>query len=237
MTFFKRFREALDGLQRRDLMIAIIVVAVVLVLGGNLLVLKPQRLVLERLKAQDQANKAELTTILTQLAELDQAAKSGGLFAAERQTLEELKRQIAEVDKFFADSDPTLAQVGGMVRNMLKDGPNLSLVSLKLLPSAVFYSPPAPKVEKETAITTVLNTYKKPEAAPVALTERTLYKHGVEVKIKGSYSELLAYLDRLEQFPKRLFWSEAMIEVTHFPETTLKLVVYSLSDQAALPLN
>lgn len=237
MPDFSQLRETLNSLKKRDQVIGIVTVAVVLILGANLLLLKPQRLVLDRLKVQEQANQSELASILKQISDLDQLAKTGSLFAAERAALAEYQRQIAEVDAFFVQSDPTLGQVGGLVRRMIREDPRLTLVTLKMLPSSVFYSPPVAPVQQENAISSVLQSVKKAPPAPVILTERTLYKHGVEVIVKGSYPALVAYMERVQSFPKRLFWSEAIISVPRYPETTLKLVIFSLSDEAMLPLN
>lgn len=237
MPNFSQLRETLNSLKKRDQVIGVVSVAVVLILAANLLILKPQRLVLERLKVQEKANQAELASILQQISDLDQLAKTGSLFAAERASLAEFERQIAEVDAFFVQSDPTIGQVGGLVRRMIREDPGLTLVTLKMLPSTVFYAPPAAPAKQEDSIQSMLQSVKKTPPAPVILTERTLYKHGLEVIVRGSYPALVAYMERIQSYPKRLFWSEAVITVPKYPETNLRLVIYSLSDQAMLPLN
>jgi MSHA biogenesis protein MshJ len=56
-----------------------------------------------------------------------------------------------------------------------------------------------------------------------------LYRHGVEIRLEGSYPNLLAYLDRLENSPLKLLWVSATLSTEQHPRLVLTLTVYSLS--------
>ena len=65
-----------------------------------------------------------------------------------------------------------------------------------------------------------------------AATPATLYRHGVEVRVEGSYPELLAYLQSLEALPQKLLWGSLQLQVEQHPRVVLTLRVYTLSPQA-----
>ena len=59
------------------------------------------------------------------------------------------------------------------------------------------------------------------------------YRHGFEVTVKGRYSDLVAYLSRLEALPWRLNWVEVSLDTTDRPELALTLTVHTLSLEEA----
>ncbi len=72
-----------------------------------------------------------------------------------------------------------------------------------------------------------------PAASAAAASGRaTLYRHGVEVRVEGSYPELLAYLQALEALPQKLLWGSLQLQVEQHPRAVLTLRVYTLSPQA-----
>ncbi len=70
--------------------------------------------------------------------------------------------------------------------------------------------------------------------APVEGAE--LYRHGVELTLKGSYFELLQYLSELEKPPARFLWGEAELQVEKYPEVRLTVQLHTLSPQRSLGL-
>lgn len=67
--------------------------------------------------------------------------------------------------------------------------------------------------------------------APVTRPARTMdvYQHGFELRLRGNYLDLLAYLKALEAQPKSLLWQQAHLSVLEYPESELVLKVYTLS--------
>ena len=57
----------------------------------------------------------------------------------------------------------------------------------------------------------------------------TLYRHGVELVVEGSYADLLAYLRALEALPQRVLFGGIGLKVEQHPRTVLTLRVYTLS--------
>ncbi|TVV42731.1 type II secretion system protein GspM [Thalassolituus sp. C2-1] len=56
-----------------------------------------------------------------------------------------------------------------------------------------------------------------------------LYRHGLRLTLDASYDGLLAYLQRLDAMPWRLFWQELNFTVDQHPRGELTLEVYTLS--------
>jgi MSHA biogenesis protein MshJ len=63
-----------------------------------------------------------------------------------------------------------------------------------------------------------------------------LYRHGVELTLRGSYFDLLQYLADLEKLPARLLWGPAELQADQYPEVRLTVQVHTLSLQRSLGL-
>lgn len=59
------------------------------------------------------------------------------------------------------------------------------------------------------------------------------YRHGFEITVSGSYSDLVAYLERLEALPWHLSWIEATLDASARPDLKLTLIVRTLSMEEA----
>lgn len=60
-----------------------------------------------------------------------------------------------------------------------------------------------------------------------------LYKHGMRVRFKGGYGDIVNYLRALEELPWRMFWGELSLSATQYPVSTVTLVIYTVSTQEA----
>lgn len=56
-----------------------------------------------------------------------------------------------------------------------------------------------------------------------------LYKHGVELRLEGSYSDLHAWVAQLEAAPQKVLWGDVRFVVVEYPRAVLSLTVYTLS--------
>lgn len=246
IKIFKRLDDGFAALSLRDRVLSVAALAAVLALVGNLFFLKPQTLAIDTLKAKDGVLSAQLAETKIALVRITSLEEKGiDPLAAERATLAQLEAEITKVNAFIGEINSSASQVGILVRELIKNNPGLTLVSLKTRPGVQFYTPPAPpappKQGVQTEVEKVLATMKKEEAAkpapPVVLVKKPLYKHGVDVSVRGGYPALMAYLEAMQKFPERIFWSEASLDASNHREATLKLLVYTLSDQPTPPLN
>jgi MSHA biogenesis protein MshJ len=55
-----------------------------------------------------------------------------------------------------------------------------------------------------------------------------LYRHRMQMELRGDYLSLLAYLRQLEELPRLLVWEEIGVSSREYPTTTIRLRVYTL---------
>jgi MSHA biogenesis protein MshJ len=63
-----------------------------------------------------------------------------------------------------------------------------------------------------------------------------LYRHGLELTLRGSYFEIMQYLHDLETMPARLLWGAVDLQVEKYPEVRLSLHIHTLSTRRSLGL-
>jgi len=56
-----------------------------------------------------------------------------------------------------------------------------------------------------------------------------LYRHGVEITVRGGYLDMIDYMAALESLPTQLFWGRAQLEAETWPASRLTLTLYTLS--------
>jgi MSHA biogenesis protein MshJ len=59
--------------------------------------------------------------------------------------------------------------------------------------------------------------------------ERTIYQHGVEITLLGSYAGLHDYLAQLEKLPAQMFWGRISVNTEEYPRLRVTLTVQTLS--------
>ena len=136
--------------------------------------------------------------------------------AERRAQIEQLKQRVARIDARLAQKQHELVapeRVPGLLEEMLRRERKLELVDLRSLP-------PAPLFD---------NQAQPAGTGGTAVSALQVYRHGVELTVRGSYFDLVRYLGDLEQLPLRMFWREIDISGDTYPIITMKLSVYTLS--------
>lgn len=127
-----------------------------------------------------------------------------------RNELEQLKARMAEQAVRLQAVERSLVppeRMATLLESLLSRSRGLHLVSLQNLP-------PAPVVEAKGAA-------DGPGGG--------LYKHGIELRVAGTYGDLLHYLQQLENAPQKLIWGRLELAAEHYPRSMLTLTVYTLS--------
>jgi MSHA biogenesis protein MshJ len=57
----------------------------------------------------------------------------------------------------------------------------------------------------------------------------SIWQHGIELKLAGSYNDILNYLTDVEGMPQSVMWSKLELSVEKYPRNLLSLRVYTLS--------
>lgn len=141
---------------------------------------------------------------------------------AARAELEGLKKKLDELSARVSLLESSLVppqRMPALLEDMVGGKSGLRLLSLKTLPLS-------PLLEKKAGAeaSAVDKSVDMPASTSVGL-----FKHGVEIRLEGSYQELVAYLERLEQAKSKLLWSRISLAAEQHPKLVLTLTVYTLS--------
>lgn len=134
--------------------------------------------------------------------------------------LKQVKLELEEGNAFLKSNRENLVEPDKMadhLRQVLGRNANLQLVSLQTLAVTSLF-------ESEDNKPSLATEIKSP-----SLAEKQIYKHGVEMTIRGSYLDLLQYLNSLERLPTQMFWGKVKMNVVQYPSTELTLTLYTLS--------
>lgn len=195
------------SLRERAMLFASISLVILLLAYAALLdpVLRKQKSLIDRV-ARDQN---QINEIRTQIEQIVRAGDAKGRHP-EQVAVDALERQIAELDRSLAAKQSGLIapeRLPALLKDLLGRSKGVELESLRLLPGV--------PVKAGTG-------------------ETSLYRHGVELAVKGSYFELVQYLEELEKRSSVLLWGSVELQVDQYPDVRLRVVIHSLSRNASL---
>lgn len=213
--------------QRERLMISVAVIVGIVMLGSTTFV-EPARAKAKLLRSSVDKKKTEVRNLDAQLMAVQQQLQQDPDVTIKAE-LEALRTKLRQAGEDLAKANDTLvppSEMNGMLERILARQTGLQLVSLRTLPPGSF-------VERKPEATKPAGEVKSAENEQ----EFDIYRHGVEVKLTGTYAHLYTYLSQLEQEQKKLLWGEVRLKVLEHPKAEMTLVVYTLSvDKAWLSL-
>lgn len=112
-------------------------------------------------------------------------------------------------------------RVAPLLEAILRANGKLKLVSMKTLPVG--------SLSDIAAGADVEAKKDAPDAKPAVKAPDLLYRHGVELTVRGSYLDMVDYMAALEALPTQLFWGRAQLDVQQYPSVRLTLTLYTLS--------
>jgi MSHA biogenesis protein MshJ len=201
---------------------AIVFVAHTLVLGPML----RKQATLRAQVSQQQNNLAGIDGEITQKVQAyqnDPDASTRARLAAVRAESAQLGENLRAMQKGLVPPE----RMAPLLDTILRANGRLQLVSMKTLPvgsindlatAGTAQAEPASKDGKGA-----------PDAARPPAAADMLYRHGVEISVRGNYLDLVDYMGALESMPTQLFWGKAMLEVEEYPNSRLTLTLYTLS--------
>ena len=104
--------------------------------------------------------------------------------------------------------------------DLLKTQPSVSLLSFEVMAA-----------QPMTAANQSTDNNEEAENKRTGEHSLTLYKHGIKLKLKGSYFKLRDYLSQLEKMQWTFFWQEFDYQLIEYPNSELSIEMYSLSTQ------
>lgn len=200
-----------SALRPRERLLISLALVLGILLGGHVLWIEPAQLQAKQLQNRLVQLREERSHLEQQAAAL--AARGSDPNAANRAALQRLQGELALTEREIAAYGSTLVspvQMPVLLQRVLARHRGLTLLSMKTLP-------PRPLVAAPAA---------SDGAAPL---EGNLYQHGIELKLAGSYPDLLAYAAELDASPQRLLRGGISLTVRQYPVSELTLTIYTLS--------
>jgi MSHA biogenesis protein MshJ len=216
---WQRWCERIDAMVLRERAIVFVAAALVVVFLFFALLGNPvtDR---ERQIARQLAHKQVDTRAIQEQVQKLLGARGDDPDAARWARIDDLKRRIAQVDARLAEKQRELVpaeRIPVLLEEMLRRERKLELVDLRSLPAVALFG------EKDGT----------GEATTAARAGLQVYRHGVELTVRGTYFDLLRYLRALERLPLRMFWKDVDLTTAEYPTITMKLTVYTLSLERA----
>jgi MSHA biogenesis protein MshJ len=200
--------------------------AIVAVLGaGDLLLLEPALKDRARLLRQIGDEKAARDAL-----EASAGAAARDPDAGARAQLETLRTQLRATEREFQSMQNGLVQpqqMGALLQSLLAEQHGLRLLGLRSLPVSALGDPAgAPK----KPIADKGAGGDKPATTTTARGDDAwLYRHTVEVRVQGSYADMLAYLRAIEGLPRRVRWGDVEIDARTYPASTMTITLFTVS--------
>jgi MSHA biogenesis protein MshJ len=206
-----------DGLSLRERALIFFAVAFLVVFLIDSLVLEPLLAKQKILSTQVVQQQEKMKEIQAQIASLLQA-KQADANSPQRERIRILRQQIAEGDAYLKGRRDKLVppeKMAQLLEQVLNKNGRLQLVALNTLPVSLLIEPSADAVAAQVSAAAGL--------------EPQIFKHGVQITVRGSYADLLQYLSSLEKLPTQMFWGAAKLDVVQHPTAELTLTLYTLS--------
>lgn len=207
---FKKYTDRVDSLSLRERAIVFVAILVALYsVAANLLfppLTAAQKTLTQQLTAkrqQIQATETQIQTVLTRSAHDPDSAN--------RAKLVELETRLRSLDQTLATATARLVpprEMARMVEQIVLRNRNITLARIESLPAEPLQLPVS-------------------GGSPVA--GAMVYRHGMQIELRGGYLDILAYLRELENLPWKLFWGQVTLQTEQYPVSRLVLRVYTLS--------
>ena len=219
----------IDALTLRERALAFAAASLVTAMIGYHLVLSPVYRTQEALAAQLGQQRSSMAAIDAEIAAKVQAyavdpdATARARLAAVQQESAQLGQSLLAMQHGLVPPE----RMAPLVDAILRANGRLQLVSLRTLPvetvsgrGAGAGTTPAASPAAPAALDAPLDAGKS---------AGVLYRHGVEVTVRGNYLDMVDYMSALEAMPTRLFWGKAQLDVEEYPSSRLTLTLYTLS--------
>jgi len=206
------YADSIDEMGLRERAMFFGAVALVIMTLLQVFLLSPVQSRRNQLSAQIAQQEDETKAMQAQIEALvrpsapDQDALNRDRLKGLREEMAQVERRFEEQQKQFVAPEKMLS----LLANMVGKNRQLQLVSLRNLPSVG------------------LSTGAAPNSAAGA---REVFRHPVELSVKGNYLDLLEYVAALEALPQRVFWDGFELSVAQYPQSVLKLTIYTLSPE------
>ena len=198
------FIKKVDSLSLRERALTFAAIAAILIALIKVLFLDPLLVEQKKKSGQMAQQQARMNELQAQIEASTQARKDIENSPL-RQRVEQARQKLADDDAYLQDLHARLVapeKMSELLEQVLNKYGRLKLSNMHTLPVAPLMK---------------------------AASGRQLFKHGVQMTVRGSYLDLMEYLTELEHLPSQMFWSDVDLKVEQYPDVVLTLNLYTLS--------
>lgn len=184
------------------------------------------------LSSEISTKETEVNVLMGQIAELSKGSRDPDKDLKTRR--DELKRLISEAEVGLKKKrERTVApdRIAQLLEDVLSRQGRLELVELRSLPPEPLFNEDsivtknADKSDRKDAPKGERDSDSKPKGDVI----QGIYRHGVQLTVKGEYMELLGYLTSLERLPIQLFWKDMDVQIAEYPDATMRVTLFTVS--------
>lgn len=224
--YWEKIRTAIDDMSLRERAMIFVAAAFVVIALMNMILLDPLSARQQMLSAQSVQQQEKMKELQAQTQNLLQA-KRDDEHSPLRDRLAQLKQQMHDQDTYLQSRRDRLIlpdKMAALLKQVLGKNGGLQLVELKTLPVSLLIE--KPQASDIPAQPIAPNT---PDGSVQPGQQNQIFKHGVQITVRGGYLDLMRYLTALENMPAQMFWGEANLSVEKYPDAVFTLTVYTLS--------
>jgi MSHA biogenesis protein MshJ len=221
----------IDALSQRERSLVFAATAAVLVFAAQTGVIGPLLRKQELLRSQVVQQQNNIEGINAQIVDKLQQAEADP-DAAVRARLQAVRGESSGLGESLRAMQQGLVppeRMAPLLESILRANGRLKMVSVRTLPVEPLSGIGARKGAGDGDAAAPAPAPAPAVGAKAAAKHELLFRHGVELTVRGSYLDMVDYMGALEALPTQLFWGKAQLEVEEYPSVRLTLTLYTLS--------
>jgi MSHA biogenesis protein MshJ len=206
--YWQRIAARIDEMSLRQRAMLFATLSLLVVVFAHVALIEPLLLGQKTLIERSARDQSQLAAVRAQIEGLLREEQGEGK-DPEQVAVRQLEARLAELEKSLAARKGAFVapnRLPELLKNLLGAGRPIKLESLHTVPAVQVQS------------------------------GAELYRHGLEITLRGTYFDLMQYLSDLEKMPARLLWGAVELRVEQYPDVRLTLQVHTLSTQRSLGL-
>jgi MSHA biogenesis protein MshJ len=207
--YWELVQSKVEAMPLRERVIMFAAIAFSIIALTSTMLLNPLFAKQKALSKKMEGQQAQIKELQAKVQSLSQAKKNDedaplrANIAKLKQQLESQQNTISKQQENLVDAD----KVVGLLEQVLNKNGKLQLVQLK------------------NSVVSPVNNQAKNNAQG----QKQIFKHSIEITLRGSYLDLLQYLAAVEKARMPLYWANVHFNVIKHPDAVLVLNLYTLS--------
>ena len=221
---WQRLAARIDALSQRERILSFVATAAALAFVAYIAVIGPLLRKQALLSSQVMQQQNNIVGLNEQIAQKlrEAAADPDAPVRARLAAVRDESARLGETLRAMQQGLVAPERVAPLLETILRANGRLKMVSVRTLPVEPLSGIGAKQNGADPAAAAA-------GAAKTAGKRELLFRHGVELTVRGSYLDMVDYMTALESLPTQLFWGKAQLEVEEYPSVRLTLTLYTLS--------